>query len=59
MFCADPAATGIMIYEVASAYKEADIFEREMPTFRTFSLKGLHQTWYDEHNGLSDRGDLQ
>jgi len=33
VFCADPAATGIMIYEVASAYKEADIFEREMPRY--------------------------
>jgi hypothetical protein len=48
-----------MIYEVASAYKEADIFEREMPRYRTFSLKGLHQTWYDEHNGSSDRGGPQ
>jgi hypothetical protein len=25
VFCADPAATGIMIYEAASAYKEADL----------------------------------
>ena len=29
VFCADPAATGIMIYKAASAYKEAGIFERE------------------------------
>jgi hypothetical protein len=60
VFCADPAATGIMIYEAASAYKEADLLRngRCPVTFRTFSLKGLHQTWYDEHNGSSDRGDL-
>jgi len=25
VFCADPAATGIMIYEAASAYKEAGL----------------------------------
>ena len=37
VFCADPAATGIMISEAASAYKEADLLRTgDAPSGRLF-----------------------